>query len=421
MVAATAKGCWITDMEGNRYLDAAGGALVNNIGHGDPGVVEAMSQQASSLDYVHASVFTSEILEAYATALAPLVPVDEPRIFPTSGGSEAVETALKLARAYHLTRGDTERDIVISREMSYHGNTVFALDVSGRKPLRRSYESWLGRSVKVPAVTEYRCPAPSHPDGCADWHVDRLEETISEIGASRIAAFIGEPIGGATLGATTPPDGYWPGIAEVCHRHGVLLIVDEVMTGFGRTGRWFGIDHYEIRPDILVTAKGAASGYWPLGLTVASGEIHDAVSGGFVHGFTFSHFPIGAAVALAVLNRILERRLVDAAASKGTTLLTNLRERLREVPVVGDVRGIGLLIAVELVADRGTRQPFPRSETMAERLTLEARNNGLLVYPSTGGADGTDGDLVLVGPPLIVSDDEMSLLVDRLAKSLEAL
>ena len=419
VVAARAEGCWVYDTDGNGYLDAAGGALVNNIGHGDPTVIAAMTDQAGAVDYVHASAFTTSALEGYASALAPHLPLDEPRVFPTSGGSEAVETALKLARAFQLAKGESERDVVISRDMSYHGNTIGALDVSGRQPLRRPYLTWMGRSIKVPAVTEYRCPAPTHPHECGSWHADRLEEAIQRVGPHKVAAFLGEPVGGATLGATVPPEGYWPAIADVCRRHGVLLIVDEVMTGFGRTGKWFGIDHYDTRPDILVAAKGAASGYWPLGLTVASGEVHDAVAGAFVHGFTFSHFPIGAAVAAAVLDRLEEGRLVEAAAEKGSALLAALQDRLSSTPRVGEVRGIGLLIAIELVADRETRRPFPRPERLAERITAAGLDHGLLAYPSTGCADGIDGDLVLLGPPFVISEEEMGMVVDRLTAAVE--
>jgi adenosylmethionine-8-amino-7-oxononanoate aminotransferase len=419
ILAIRANGCWVYDDNGRAYLDAAGGAIVSNIGHGDTEVMAALAAQAGVVDYVHASTFTTPALEEYATALAPFLPMADPKLFPTSGGSEAVETAFKMARTYHQARGEDQRDLILSREMSYHGNTIGALDAGGRQPLRRPYLSWLGRWPKVAAVNEYRCPAPGHPNRCAEWHVERTEEAFDRAGPNRVAAFIGEPIGGATLGATTPPEGYWPAIAEVCRRHGALLIVDEVMTGFGRTGTWFGIDHYGARPDILVAAKGAASGYWPLGLTVASGEVHQTVVGSFVHGFTFSHFPIGASVASAVLDRLVERRLVEAVADKGRRLLHSLRKRVLGLPGVGDVRGIGLLIAIEMVADKDSKRPYPRSMRIAETVTGAARRRDLLVYPSTGGADGVDGDLVLLGPPFIITDDEMAMVVTRLAGALE--
>src|SRR6266508_2170525 len=261
-VAVRADGAWITDSGGRRYLDAAGGAIVVNIGHGDADVVRAMHEQAAAVAYVHGTQFTTEALEAYADELAPLLPLDEPRIYPVSGGSEAVETALKLARAYHLARGDVSRHRVIARSGSYHGNTRGALDASGREPLRRPYAPWLGQALHVPAAYEYRCLNPAHPSACGAWHAKQLDRAIVEAGPNTVACFVAEPVVGATLGAVVPPDDYWPAVSEVCRRRGLLLIADEVMTGFGRTGSWFASDHWDVRPDIVVCGKGASSGYW---------------------------------------------------------------------------------------------------------------------------------------------------------------
>jgi adenosylmethionine-8-amino-7-oxononanoate aminotransferase len=421
-MAVSAAGAWITDADGKQYLDAAGGAIASLIGHGDPGVAAAMAAQAETLEWAHASVFTTGPVEEYAAAVAALVPMDEARVFPVSGGSEAIETALKMARAYHLARGE-DRSVVIARAASYHGNTRGALDVSGRDPLRGPYEPWLGQTMRVPAVSEYRCPNPDHPDGCARFHAERLEEAIAAAGPERVAAFVAEPIGGATSGAAVPPDGYWDEIAAVCRRHGVLVIADEVMTGFGRTGEWFGSDHFGLRPDLLVTAKGASSGYWPLGLAIAGGEVHDVIeeAGGLVHGFTWSHHPIGAAVGRVVLQRIVEMRLVDRARTQGQRLLDGLTQTLEEMEVVGDVRGLGLLLCVELVQDRETKKPFPRSARVTEQVLDRAMELGLLLYPSTGNVDGGDGDYLLIGPPLTIIDDEIDLIVDRLTTALVGL
>lgn len=420
-VAVRAEGVWVEDAAGQRYLDAAGGAIVVGIGHGDPVVGAVLAEQAGRLAYVHGSAFTTEPLEAYAAELAEVVPVPEARVFPVSGGSEAIETALKLARAYHLARGEAERTVIVSRNLSYHGNTRGALAVSGRPRLRGPYEPWLSHTVHASAVNEYRCPAPSHPVGCGTWHAAALERTIIEAGPSRVAAFIAEPIGGATTGAAVPPDDYWSAAAEVCRRHGVLLIADEVMTGFGRTGRWFAIDHWGIAPDILVAAKGASSGYWPLGLCVASGRVHDTVqrAGGFVHGLTFSHHPVGAAVGRAVLARLRELGLVQAAAEKEPVLFGALRTALGDHPLVGDIRGRGLLAAVELVADRETRRPFAPELRVVERVVAAARRHGLLVYSSKGCADGVAGDVVLLGPPLVITPAEIDLAAGRLAAAVE--
>jgi adenosylmethionine-8-amino-7-oxononanoate aminotransferase len=419
-VAARGDGAWVIDSEGNRYLDAAGGAIVVNIGHGDRDVARAMAEQAERVAYVHGTAFTTEALEAYADELAPLLPVEDPRIYPVSGGSEAVETALKLARSYHLARGEPERHRVIARWGSYHGNTLGALDASGRAPLREPYRPWLGRVKHIPAVYEYRCPYPAHPNGCGAAHADELERAIFEIGPESVAAFIAEPVVGAALGAAVPPDDYWPAVAEVCARHGVVLIADEVMTGFGRTGEWFALGRWNVKADILVAGKGASSGYWPLGLTVASGTIHETVreAGGFVHGFTASHHPVGAAVGHAVLRRLRDDNLVEASATKGELLMKWLQGALGDHPNVGDIRGLGLMIGIELVRDRDSKAPFPRDERFAERLTQAARDRGLLVYPSIGCVDGTDGDLVMLGPPFVITESEISETVDRLQSAL---
>lgn len=421
--AVSGSGSWVTDSDGNRYLDAAGGAIVVGIGHGVPEIAEAISAQMKSLAYVHGSTFTTESLEAYASELATVVPIDGARVFPVSGGSEAMETALKMARAYHLGKGRPERTVIVARGASYHGNTRGALDVSGREALRRPYEPWLGQTRRVPGVNEYRCPNPDHPSGCAEWHAGRLEEAIADEGAERVVAFVAEPIGGAASGAAMPVDGYWDTISEICRRHDILIIADEVMTGFGRTGEWFACDHFGLRPDILVAAKGASSGYWPLGVAISSGEVHDTIAagGGLVHGFTWSHHPVGASVGLAVLDRIKKLRLIERARVQGERVLVGMRAALGDHPRVGDVRGVGLLACVELVADRESREPFPRSAQITEAMLTRARELGLLLYPSTGNADGDNGDYLLIGPPLTVSDDEVDLIVDRMASTLAAL
>ena len=414
-VAVSGTGTTITDASGRTYLDAAGGAIVVNVGHGRREIAEAMAAQAGALAYAHGSAFTTEPLEAYAREVAEVLPVDDPAIYPVSGGSEAIETALKLARSYHLARGEGERLVVIARHGSYHGNTLGALDLSGRPPLRRPYEGWLGRTRHVSAAYGYRAGEPgAHALGDGAALARELEAAIVEIGPGRVAAFVAEPIVGATLAAVAPPDDYWPAVAAVCARHGVLLIADEVMTGFGRTGRWFGMDHWGVRPDLLVAAKGATSGYWPFGFVAASGSVWATVTApgaGFTHGFTFSHSPVGAAVARTVLRILRDERLVEASATQGARLLDALQEGLAEHPHVGEIRGRGLLVGLELVADRDTRRPFPRTDRITEAVVAAARDAGVLVYSGTGNADGVDGDTILLGPPFVVTDGE----VDRIA------
>jgi hypothetical protein len=418
-----AEGSTIWDADGKAYLDGAGGAVVVGVGHGRESVARVLAEQAARLAYVHGTSFTSEPVERYAEALAPHLPVDDPSIYPVSGGSEAMESALKLVRAYHLARGEPGRLIAIARWGSYHGNTLGALDLSGRKPLRRPYEPWLGRFRHVSAAFPYRAgDAGSNAFGDAAELAAELERAIEAAGPGTVAAFVAEPIVGATLAAAVPPDGYWPAVAEVCRRHGALLVADEVMTGFGRTGRWFALDHWGVRPDMLVAAKGATSGYFPFGLVAASGAIREAVAagGGFVHGFTFSHHVLGATVAGAVLRILEDEGLVEASAAKGERLLELLHDRFDRHPFVGEVRGRGLMVGVEFVADRETRDPFPRADRVTERVIRAARNGGLILYPSTGLADGTNGDAILLGPPFVVTDDELVQVADRLAAAVEA-
>lgn len=422
-VAVRAEGSTIWDSAGKAYLDAAGGAVVVNVGHGRQSIVDVMAAQAGRLAYAHGSAFTTEALESYAQEIGPHLPVDDPRIYPVSGGSEAIETALKLARAYHLARGEKDRWIVFARWSSYHGNTLGALDLSGRKPLRRPYEGWLGRFRHVSAAYPYRAGLPgSNALGNADELAEELERAIVAAGPGTVAAFVAEPIVGASLAAAVPPDGYWPAIAEVCRRHGVLVIADEVMTGFGRTGRWFGLDHWGVRPDLLVAAKGATSGYWPFGFVATRGDIHDRIvsGGGFTHGFTYSHHAVGAAVAREVLRILESEDLVAASATKGERLRSLLTDRLGAHPHVGEVRGRGLMIGVELVADRESTAPFARAAKVTEAVVRDARDQGVLVYSGTGLADGSDGDSILLGPPFVITDDELVRVADAVAESIDA-
>ncbi len=427
-VAARAEGCTIWDAEGRAYLDAAGGAIVVNVGHGRQSIVDAMAKQARAFTYVHGTTFTTEPLETYAKAVGPHLPVDDPAIYPVSGGSEAIESCLKLVRSYHLARREPDRTVVIARHGSYHGNSLGALDLSGREPLRRPYEPWLGRFRHVSAAYPYRAgEAAAHALGDVDALVADLESAIAEAGQGRVAAFVAEPIVGATLGAVVPPESYWPAIAEVCRRHGILLVADEVMTGFGRTGRWFGMDHWGIRADVAACAKGAGGGYFPLGLAVASGAVYETIArpalrgegGGFVHGFTYSHSPVGAAVASEVLRILETEKLVEASATKGERLLALLRDRLGGRACVGDIRGRGLLVGVELVADRATRRSYPRSAKLIEKVMAHARAQGLLIYHGTGNEDGTNGDTILLGPPFVVTDEELVAIADRLAEAVD--
>ena len=410
--AVSAQGAWITDADGKRYLDGAGGAVVVNVGHGDRSVIDAITSQLNKTQYVHASTFTTEVLETYADCMAQVLPMTDARVYPVSGGSEAVETALKMARAYHLARGEPGRVAVVGRRASYHGNTLGALDVGGKEPLRKPYSPWLGRFLHAPAAYEYRCQNPSHPQGCGAWHATELERMIELAGRDTVAAFIAEPVAGATLAAAVPCQDYWERVVRVCRERGVLVIADEVMTGMGRTGRWFGVDNWDVRPDIVTAGKGTTSGYVPFGFAAAGRNVFDALAeGGFVHGFTWSHNGLGAAAALAVLSRLQDDGLIERGRSMGGRILADLSGALQEDPTVGDVRGLGMMIGIELVRDRISKEPFPRSAKVTESVLSAARDLGLLLYSSTGHVDGTNGDLIMLGPPLTLSEDEASLLV----------
>jgi adenosylmethionine-8-amino-7-oxononanoate aminotransferase len=419
--AVDAEGTWVVDADGKRYLDGAGGAIVVNVGHGDAALLAAAEEQLRSTQYVHGTMFTTEAVEAYCDELTAVLPVDDARIYPVSGGSEAVETAIKMARSYHLATGRPGRATVIARRNSYHGNTIGALDASGKEPLRKPYTPWLGRFLHAPPAYEYRCENPNHPAGCGSWHAVELERMIESYGADTIAAFIAEPVVGATLGAAAPSDDYWSSVVEVCRRHDVLVIADEVMTGFGRTGRWFGVDHWGVRPDILVAGKGTTSGYVPFGFAAVRGEIFETIARrGFVHGFTWSHNALGAAVGRAVLGRLGEGGLVGRAATLGARLRNDLRAELDGNPIVGDVRGLGMMIGIELVRDRDSKDPFARSQRVTERVVTAARDGGLLLYSSIGHVDGSNGDIVMLGPPFVLSDDDATLLVERTSAAIRS-
>jgi adenosylmethionine-8-amino-7-oxononanoate aminotransferase len=412
--AVSADGAWITDADGKRYLDGSGGAIVVGVGHNDRALIDAATEQLRTTQYVHPTMFTTEALEAYAEELAPLLPVPDARIYPVSGGSEAIETALKMARAYHLAIGQSGRSTVIARRSSYHGNTLGALDLSGKEPLRKPYTPWLGRFLHAPRAYEYRCENPSHPQGCGDWHAAELQRMIESYGPDTVAAFVAEPVSGATLAAAVPCDDYWPKVVAVCRRYGVLVIADEVMTGFGRTGRWFGLEHWDVQADIVTAGKGTTSGYVPFGFAAASGAVFEAIRPkGFVHGFTWSHHALGAAVARAALHRLRDDGLVDRARDLGAKIHGDLSAALADELFVGDVRGLGMMLGIELVAERASKEPFPRVSQMTERVVAAAREDGLLLYSSTGHVDGSSGDLLLLGPPFTLTDEDVTTLVER--------
>jgi adenosylmethionine-8-amino-7-oxononanoate aminotransferase len=368
-------------------------------------------------------MFTSRPTEAYAAALAEVVPLPEARFFFLSSGSEAVETAIKLARQVQVERGQAGRHLIISRQQSYHGTTLGALAVTGKPKMRYPFRTMLPEVPQIPPPYCYRCPYGLTNPGCRLRCADALEEEIRRTGPDNVAAFIAEPVSGATLGAVVPPDGYWQRIRAICSHHGVLLIADEVMTGFGRTGRWFAVQHWGVVPDIMAMSKGSAGGYCPLSITAVSRTLVDAIvagSGDFAHGGTFSHHPVSTAAGWAALSYLQEHGLVAEAARKGQLLGEKLRRGLGDVRCVGDMRGIGLMWGVEFVVDRESRAPFPAEDHFARRVADAAFDRGLIVYPGSGCVDGVAGDHLTLGPPFVTTAEQMEEMVALLRQAVEA-
>jgi len=388
-----------------------------------------MAAQAKQLEFVHSSQFTTLVAEEYAAELLQFAGknFEGGCVYFTCGGSESVETALKLARQYQVEIGQTKRHQVISRGQSYHGSTLGALSVSGNKRRREIYLPMVREFVHIAFPYCYRC-AFDCTDGCRNCgqeYAAELEKAI-EAAKGEVAAFIVEPVSGATLGAVVPPPGYLQSVAQICRRHGVLLIADEVMTGMGRTGTNFAVEHWEVAPDILVAAKGLSSGYAPLGAVMVSKRVADAIAdgtGAFLHGFTYNSHPISLAAGRAVLRLLQERNLVQAADSEqpGSTAgtLRSALGGLRESKAVGDVRGIGLLWGVEFVADKTTKRPFAPELNFAGRVAQAAVQRGLLVYPMQGCVDGVAGDHLLIAPPAVITAEQIDWAVKQLKETIE--
>ena len=428
--AVRGEGAYIWDADGKRYLDFSGSAVVNFIGHGVGEIATAMSEQAKQLEFVHSSQFTTPLAEEYAAELLVFAEAENFQdgcVYFTCGGSEAIETALKLARQYQVEIGQAKRYQVISRGQSYHGSTLGAVAVSGNRRRRKIYLPMVREFAHVAFPYCYRC-AYDCTDGCRNCgqeYATDLERAI-EASNGQAAAFICEPVSGATLGAVVPPPGYLQSVSEICRRHGVLLIADEVMTGVGRTGRNFAVEHWQVAPDILVTAKGLSSGYAPLGAVIVSKKVAGALaegSGAFLHGFTYNSHPVSLAAGRAVLRFLQERKLMESAdsdrAGSVAVWLRRALESLRDLKSVGDVRGIGLLWAVEFVADKITKQPFIVEKNFAGRVAELSAKRGLLVYPMQGCVDGLAGDHVLIAPPAVMTEEQITWAVENLRQAIE--
>ncbi len=422
--AVKGEGIYLIDSNGKRYLDASGGAAVSCLGHEHPRIIRAMKNQADKLEYAHTSFFTTPAAEELADFLIERAPAGLGRVYFLSGGSEAIEASLKLARQYFVEIGQPQRRWFIARRQSYHGNTLGALSIGGNEARRAPFLPILIPAQHVSPCYAYRGQQPNETEEqYADRLAAELEAKILELGADQVAAFIAETVVGATLGAVPPVRTYFQKMRAVCDKYGVLLILDEVMSGMGRTGRLFACAEDGISPDLLVVAKGLGAGYQPIGAMIVSQKIYDAIlqgSGAFQHGHTYIGHVMACAAALEVQKTIEDENLLENVGARGAQLQSRLKQTFKDHPHVGDIRGRGLLVGVELVEDRLSKKPFDPRDRINARLKAEAMNNGLLVYPGGGTADGRSGDHILIAPPFICTSKEIDLIVEMLAASLNA-
>ena len=415
-----ARGVYMWDTDGKRYLDGSSGAMVCNIGHSNRNVLAAMQRQMEKSTFGYRLHFETEASEKLAASLVELMPEHLTRVFFVSGGSEAVESALKMARQHALAIGQGSRWKVISRQPSYHGCTLGALGVTGYAALTDPFEPMMRIMPKVPAPRAYLDGLDADDEATGHHYADMLEKQIIAEGPETVLAFIVEPVGGASTGALVPPSGYMERIREICDRYGVLLIMDEVMTGAGRTGTFLGCEHWGTRPDIVVMSKGIGSGYVPLGAMIVDERLVEPVldAGGFAHGFTYAGNPLACAAGLAVVGEIRNQGLCDNAARMGEKLMTRLQALKQKHEIIGDVRGKGLLTAFEFMSDRDAKTPLPRHLNAYQRFVDIAYERGLIVY-SRRTHDGYEGDHILVCPPLILNDSHLDEIIEGLDGSLE--
>ncbi len=423
-VAVSGSGVEIVDAHGQRYLDASGGAAVSCLGHGHPDVVAAMRRQLDTIAYAHTSFFTTEVAERLADRLIEDAPPGLSHVYLVSGGSEAIEAALKMARQYFVEIGEPQRGHVIARRQSYHGNTLGALAVGGNAWRRAQFEPLLIETHHIDPCYAYRMQREGESD--ADYAAraaQALEDELVEIGPDRVIAFVAETVVGATAGAVPPVGDYFKRIRTICDRYGVLLILDEVMCGMGRTGTLHACEQEGVAPDLMAVAKGLGGGYQPIGAVMLAERIYRAFangSGAFQHGHTYMGHPMAAAAALAVQDVIRRDHLLANVVETGARLERGLKERFGQHPFVGDIRGRGLFWALELVGDRASKRPFDPTAKVHARVKREAMARGLMVYPMGGTIDGVNGDHVLLAPPFIVQGSQVDAIVERLGAALEA-
>jgi adenosylmethionine-8-amino-7-oxononanoate aminotransferase len=421
--AVRGEGIWVIDSEGRRYLDASGGAAVSCLGHSHPTVIQAIQRQAALLPFAYSHFFTSEPLEELATLLVEAAPAGMDKVFFVAGGSEATEAALKLARQYHLEKGEPRRRKFIARRQSYHGNTLGALAVSGNLGRREPYAPMLMEMRHIAPCYAYREKRTDESEEAYGLRVaDELDQAIRELGPENVAAFIAEPVVGATLGACPAVPGYFKRVREICDRHGVLLILDEVMCGMGRCGTLYACEAEGVVPDILTMAKGLGAGYQPIGAVIAHRRVVAAIEDGsqaLMHGHTYFNHTIAVAAAVAVQRTIRAENLLENVRRQGARLKQGLEERLGNHRHVGDVRGRGLFLGIELVQDRASKRPFDPALKLHARLREAGMSEGMMCYPTGGCVDGKRGDHVILAPPYIVTDREIDEIVERTGRTID--
>lgn len=420
---ARGKGIYLYDQEGKRYIDGCGGAVTASIGHAVDEVVEAMYAQAKEVSFAYRSHFSSDAVEELGAKLAEWAPGSLNWSFFVSSGSEATETAQKIAIQYWQEKGRPTKNRIISRWMSYHGITMGALSMSGHVLRRKRFVPLLEDYPTITGPYPYRRPEGMSLEEYALSCANELETAILRIGPDQIAAFIAEPVIGASAGAVVPPDGYFQRIREICDRYEVLFIADEVMTGVGRTGKAFGIDHWGVVPDLMTLGKGMSAGYTPMAATIVTDEIIDTISKGsglVMAGHTYSANPQSAAISLAVLKYVEKHHLIEKSARQGAYLLSSMAQLADEIPLIGDTRGLGLLCGMEFVKNKETKEPFPLSAGVASQVIAKAFEKGLLVYPAVGGLDGVAGDSIILSPPLTITTEEIDEMIHILRDAILA-
>jgi adenosylmethionine-8-amino-7-oxononanoate aminotransferase len=412
-------GIYLEDDHGKRYIDGCSGALISNLGHCVPEIIEAVTKQLHKIEFAHSSRWRTEASEDAAREVASMAPEGMNYVWFVCGGSEATESAVKLARQYYVERDgtSTSKAQVIARWNSYHGSTLGTMALGGRMNMRRVFSPLLLDFPKISTHYCYRCPFGAEYPSCKLACARELESTIRRIGPQYISAFIAEPVVGASVGALTPPDEYWSMIRDICDRYDILLIADEVMTGCGRTGVNFCLDHWNVKPDIITIAKGMAAGYVPTGGIIVRDEIAETLrdgSGIFVHGHTYNGNPLSGAATAAVFRYIKQHNLVQNSKVQGERLLAGLKKLSESSPIIGEARGKGLMCGLEIVADKNTRAPFPKQKGAASLVVQECLSNGIVLYPGSGMIDGIEGDNISIAPPLVITSGQIDDIIEKI-------